>query len=82
MYCQDTRSLSQNRKLAEKRLAEKVEYHLKGDESKIGKAIIKRQKAKRKSAARSKAKHSKSTAVEDDGVGGDSASGSESETDT
>jgi peptide chain release factor len=56
---QDKRSLLQNRKLAEKRLADKVDFHLNGSDSKLGQRIAKYRKAKARSAAKSKAKHSK-----------------------
>ena len=44
--CQDTRSLTQNRKIARKLLEKKVEHAEFGKESKMGKAITKKQKAK------------------------------------
>eukprot|EP00934_Nitzschia_sp_Nitz4_P007460 Nitzschia sp. Nitz4//scaffold232_size35869//31724//33337//NITZ4_007815-RA/size35869-processed-gene-0.22-mRNA-1//-1//CDS//3329543354//7450//frame0 len=54
--CQDTRSLQQNRKIARKRLKEKVDALLNGKQSKSGmkqqKAAEKRQKTKNKNRAR------------------------------
>ncbi|CAJ1959290.1 unnamed protein product [Cylindrotheca closterium] len=58
--CQDTRSLSQNRKIARKRLLEKLDEHFHGKQSKIGwknqKAVQKRQKSKTKNRARQRKK--------------------------
>lgn len=58
--CQDTRSLQQNRKIARKRLLEKLDEHLNGSLSKVGvkqqKAAQKRQKSKAKNRARQKKK--------------------------
>jgi len=54
--CQDTRSLQQNRKIARKRLKEKLDEYLNGSQSKLGmkqqKASTKRQKSKSKNRAR------------------------------
>lgn len=54
--CQDTRSLQQNRKIARKRLKEKLDEYLNGSQSKLGmkqqKVSTKKQKAKSKNRAR------------------------------
>jgi hypothetical protein len=58
--CQDTRSLQQNRKIARKRLAEKLDEYLNGSQSKLSqkvqKTIVKKQKQKSKNKARLKKK--------------------------
>mmetsp|Transcript_35232 Transcript_35232/g.85396 ORF Transcript_35232/g.85396 Transcript_35232/m.85396 type:complete len:574 (-) Transcript_35232:62-1783(-) len=58
--CQDTRSLTQNRKIARKRLLEKLDEHFHGKQSKIGwknqKATQKRQKSKAKNRSRQRKK--------------------------
>jgi protein subunit release factor B len=58
--CQDTRSLQQNRKIARKRLAEKLDEYLNGQQSKVSqkvqKTIDKKQKQKSKNRARLKKK--------------------------
>eukprot|EP00980_Cylindrotheca_fusiformis_P031352 scaffold26216_cov191-Cylindrotheca_fusiformis.AAC.1 len=58
--CQDTRSLQQNRKIARKRLLEKLDEHLNGNQSNVSrkqeKAAQKRQKSKAKSRARQRKK--------------------------
>ncbi len=58
--CQDTRSLQQNRKIARKRLKEKLDEYLNGNQSKLGmkhqKASIKREKSKTKNRSRLKKK--------------------------
>jgi threonine aldolase len=56
---QDTRSLEQNRKIARKRLYDKVEFSTSPDESKIGKKVAKKQKQKQKARARSKKKYAR-----------------------
>jgi uncharacterized protein (UPF0248 family) len=58
--CQDTRSLQQNRKIARKRLLEKLDEHLNGEQSKVSlkhqKAAQKRQKSKTKNRSRQRKK--------------------------
>jgi uncharacterized protein (UPF0248 family) len=58
--CQETRSLQQNRKIARKRLAEKLDDYLNGNQSKVSlkvqKTIDKKQKQKSKNRARLKKK--------------------------
>lgn len=58
--CQDTRSLQNNRKIARKRLIEKLDEYLNGKQSKVSvkqkKAANKKQKAKAKSRARQRKK--------------------------
>jgi hypothetical protein len=58
--CQDTRSLQQNRKIARKRLLEKLDEHWNGSQSKLSmkheKASQKRQKSKTKNRARQRTK--------------------------
>lgn len=58
--CQDTRSLQQNRKIARKRLKEKLDEYLNGSQSKNSlkqqKAAVKRQKSKSKNRARQRKK--------------------------
>ncbi|KAL3935095.1 MAG: hypothetical protein SGBAC_009320 [Bacillariaceae sp.] len=58
--CQDTRSLTQNRKIARKRLLEKLDEHFHGKQSKVGwkneKAAQKRQKSKAKNRSRQRKK--------------------------
>eukprot|EP00953_Heterococcus_sp_UTEX-ZZ885_P018427 10293-Heterococcus_DN1.PRE.1 len=54
VQCQDARDLVTNRALARKWLAEKVEHHLKGAESKIGRRVTKIQKKKAKSRSRAR----------------------------
>jgi protein subunit release factor B len=55
--CQDTRSLAQNRKLAERRLVDKVELAVLGSESRLGKKAAKAQRARQKMHARARKKH-------------------------
>jgi hypothetical protein len=54
VQCQDARDLVTNRALARKWLAEKVEHHLKGADSKIGRRVTKIQKKKAKSRSRAR----------------------------
>lgn len=58
--CQDTRSLQNNRKIARKRLKEKLDEYLNGKQSKLGmkqqKASSKKQKSKSKNRARQRKK--------------------------
>jgi uncharacterized protein (UPF0248 family) len=58
--CQDTRSLQQNRKIARKRLLEKLDGHLNGEQSKNSlkhqKAAQKKQKSKTKNRSRQREK--------------------------
>ncbi|KAJ2556026.1 hypothetical protein EV175_002135 [Coemansia sp. RSA 1933] len=61
VICQETRYLQQNRKLARKRLAEKLDLLINGHESKIAKKIHKLQKRKKQSRKRSKRKYSTDT---------------------
>jgi hypothetical protein len=61
---QDTRSLEQNRKIARKRLFDKVEYGESPAESKIGKKVAKMQKRKQKARARSKKKYAKNETMD------------------
>lgn len=48
---QETRSRSQNRKIAERLMADKVEHHLRGDQSRVA---IKADRAKKKKASKMK----------------------------
>ncbi|KAJ1785427.1 hypothetical protein LPJ59_006147 [Coemansia sp. RSA 2399] len=65
VICQETRYLQQNRKIARKRLVEKLDLLLNGQESKIGKKIRKIQARKHKTRQRSKKKY---TPEKDDGA--------------
>lgn len=68
--CQDTRSLTQNRKIARKRLQLKLDEFLHGSQSRSGqkanKAVTKKQKAKAKSRARARKNQNEQDADEDD----------------
>ncbi|KAJ1834647.1 hypothetical protein LPJ63_001778 [Coemansia sp. RSA 2711] len=57
VVCQDTRSLQQNRKLAFKRLREKLDLQLNGADSKIGRRIEKLKRRKHKQRQRAKKKY-------------------------
>lgn len=70
--CQDTRSLQQNRKIARKRLKEKLDEYLNGSQSKLSMkqqiASAKRQKSKSKNRARLRKKQlEKDSQQQDDG---------------
>ncbi|KAJ2402086.1 hypothetical protein GGI23_000954 [Coemansia sp. RSA 2559] len=67
VICQETRYLQQNRKIARKRLVEKLDLLFNGQESKIGKKIRKIQARKHKTRQRSKKKY----ALEKGDDGGD-----------
>jgi uncharacterized protein (UPF0248 family) len=54
--CQDTRSLQQNRKIARKRLKEKLDDYLNGSQSKLGMKQQKVSKKKKKSKTKNKAR--------------------------
>jgi uncharacterized protein (UPF0248 family) len=68
--CQDTRSLQQNRKIARKRLKEKLDEYLNGSLSKVGmkqqKASQKRQKVKTKNRSRQRKKQSEKQLEQED----------------
>ncbi|KAJ2762328.1 hypothetical protein H4S06_000721 [Coemansia sp. BCRC 34490] len=72
VICQDTRYLQQNRKIARKRLADKLDLLANGSESKIGVKITKLQARKHKQRQRSKKKYAAESA-KDPGNGGESA---------
>ncbi|PIA13668.1 hypothetical protein COEREDRAFT_20892, partial [Coemansia reversa NRRL 1564] len=57
VVCQDTRSLQQNRKIAYKRLKDKLDLQVNGSESKIGKKIEKLRARKHKQRQRAKKKY-------------------------
>ncbi|KAJ1723564.1 hypothetical protein LPJ53_002087 [Coemansia erecta] len=57
VICQDTRYLQQNRKIARKRLTEKLDLLFNGEQSKAGKKIQKLQARKHKQRQRSKKKY-------------------------
>ncbi|KAJ2805638.1 hypothetical protein H4R20_002009 [Coemansia guatemalensis] len=57
VVCQDTRSLQQNRKIAYKRLKEKLDLQINGSQSKIGKKIEKLRARKHKQRQRAKKKY-------------------------
>ncbi|KAJ2369579.1 hypothetical protein IW150_005118, partial [Coemansia sp. RSA 2607] len=57
VICQDTRYLQQNRKIARKRLTEKLDLLFNGEHSKAGKKIQKLQARKHKQRQRSKKKY-------------------------
>ncbi|KAJ1662938.1 hypothetical protein IW140_005460 [Coemansia sp. RSA 1813] len=71
VICQDTRYLQQNRKIARKRLAEKLDLLINGQESKIGKKIKKLQARKHKHRQRSKKKYALNSEESDQNHGGD-----------
>ncbi|KAJ1889993.1 hypothetical protein LPJ66_007729 [Kickxella alabastrina] len=75
VICQDTRYLQQNRKIARKRLKEKLDLISNGESSKTGKKILKLQARKHKQKQRSKKKYSKDS--KDDAGEGDRHSGLE-----
>ncbi|KAG5186642.1 RF-1 domain-containing protein [Tribonema minus] len=54
VQCQDARDLISNRAIARKMLAEKVEFHLRGKDSRIGRRVSRVQKQKAKSRSRSR----------------------------
>jgi len=54
--CQETRTLSQNRKIGRKRLLEKLDAHFHGTDSKLQRKQQKMQQKKRKSKAKNKAR--------------------------
>ena len=66
--CQDARDLVTNRALARRWLAEKLEHHTHGADSKIGRRVTKIRKQKQKQRARQRAKAESSV----DGVTQDS----------
>ncbi|CAM9899505.1 unnamed protein product [Ectocarpus fasciculatus] len=55
--CQDSRELHANRHIARKRLKEKVEFQLMGDDSKVGRRINKIRNKKARSQRKSRLKH-------------------------
>ncbi|KAI8321867.1 hypothetical protein GQ54DRAFT_252301, partial [Martensiomyces pterosporus] len=57
VICQDTRYLQQNRKIAYKRLREKLDLLINGDSSKAGKKIKRLQARKHKQRQRAKKKY-------------------------
>ncbi|KAI9468607.1 RF-1 domain-containing protein [Coemansia mojavensis] len=61
VVCQDTRSLQQNRKIALKRLQEKLDLNINGASSKIGKRIEKLKARKHKRRQRAKRKYAQAT---------------------
>ncbi|KAJ1718016.1 hypothetical protein LPJ61_006944 [Coemansia biformis] len=67
VVCQDTRSLHQNRKLAMKRLKDKLDLQLNGSESKIGKKVEKLRARKHKRRQRAKKKYGQPDAGDDAG---------------
>ncbi|KAJ1877111.1 hypothetical protein H4R99_002672 [Coemansia sp. RSA 1722] len=70
VICQDTRSLQQNRKIARKRLAEKLDHLANGEQSKTGKKILKLKARKHKQKQRAKRKYtSKEAGSGQDGQG-------------
>ncbi|KAJ2535194.1 hypothetical protein GGH19_000280 [Coemansia sp. RSA 1807] len=60
VVCQDTRSLQQNRKIAYKRLKEKLDLQINGTASKIGKKVEKLRARKHKQRQRAKKKYQQS----------------------
>lgn len=69
--CQLKRTLTENRNIAWKELARKVELHMYGKDSVLGKRVDKAIKRKRKSAARSKAKYGTGNKSESSTTSGD-----------
>jgi len=55
VHCQDGRSLTANRAIARKLLEKKVEFHVLGSDSRMGRAIAKARKQKARSARRRRA---------------------------
>ncbi|CAM9179877.1 unnamed protein product [Laminaria digitata] len=67
--CQDSRELTANRHIARKRLREKVDFHLMGDESKTGRRIAKIRNKKARSQRKSRLKHQGKAAEFPEGEG-------------
>lgn len=57
IICQETRSLQQNKKIAYKRLKDKLDFLVNGEESKVAKKISKLQAKKRQQKRRAKKKY-------------------------
>ena len=57
MSCQETRDLTSNRKIARKKLTEKIDFLMHGSESKLGKKIDRIKKKKAHAARKSKIKY-------------------------
>jgi len=57
--CQEQRDLTSNRKIARTTLQNKLNFHINGDDSKIGRRIIRLQRRKQKAHSRAKAKYKK-----------------------
>ena len=55
--CQDQRDLTSNRKIARTTLQNKLNYHYNGDDSKIGRRILRLKRRKQKAHSRAKAKY-------------------------
>ncbi|KAJ2716066.1 hypothetical protein H4R19_000858 [Coemansia spiralis] len=77
VVCQDTRSLQQNRKIARKRLREKLDLLQNGAASKIGQRVAKLRARKHKRRQRAIKKYGLTAGVDgaDGGDGGDGADG-------
>lgn len=63
---QDSRDLTSNRKIARKTLKDKIDYMVNGDESKLGKRILKKQRRKSKAKHRSNKKYGNKSANSDE----------------
>ncbi|KAJ2481684.1 hypothetical protein IWW56_001595 [Coemansia sp. RSA 2131] len=66
VVCQDTRFLQQNRKIAYKRLKEKLDLQINGTASKIGKKVEKLRARKHKQRQRAKKKYQQKEVAESD----------------
>lgn len=64
--CQDQRDLTSNRKIARSTLQNKLNYRYNGDDSKLGRRIIRLQRRKQKAHSRAKAKYKVDGNVEND----------------
>ncbi len=64
--CQDQRDLTSNRKIARTTLQNKLNYHYNGDDSKIGRRIIRLKRRKQKAHSRAKAKYKIDNNVENE----------------
>ena len=64
--CQEQRDLTSNRKIARTTLQNKLNYHYNGDESKIGRRIIRLKRRKQKAHSRAKAKYKAENNVENE----------------
>ena len=64
--CQDQRDLTSNRKIARTTLQNKLNHHYNGDDSKIGRRIIRLKRRKQKAHSRAKAKYKIDNNVENE----------------